>query len=104
MQRETKLRALSERILQSTLSTLPRRPLPVSAHQAAEDLYDALDRYAAAISANQQSAAKAAIERLNVEAMRVLIGYELPQAPSFIDNVRVDNNAATNPISPKVKA
>ena len=69
MRTESELRALAERVVQSTLSTLPRRPLVISAHQAAEELYNAVDRYMEAVSANQLTAAKNAAERLAVEAM-----------------------------------
>jgi len=85
------MRTLSDRVLQATLSTLPRRPLPVSAHQAAEELYNAVDRYMDAVMANNQPRAKAAAERLALEAMRVLVSYELPAAPNYLHNVRVES-------------
>lgn len=94
MPNETQLRALCDRVMQSTLSTLPRRPLPVSAHQAAEELYNAVDRYMDAVNTNQLAQAKQAAERMAVEALRVLVGYELPQAPDYLERVKVEAQAA----------
>lgn len=86
---QSHLRSLSERVLNGTLATLTRRPLPVSAHQAAADLYNAVDRYTDAVNHNQLSAAKSAAEKMAVEAMRVLVGYSLPAIPGSVDNVHV---------------
>jgi hypothetical protein len=97
MRKESQLRALSERVLQATLSTLVRRPIPSSAHQAAADLYNAVDTYADAVKNNQLLAARAAIEKLAVETMRVLIGYEAPAQDVGIDQVKVES--ATQNIS-----
>ncbi len=94
MPKESQLRALSERVLQSTLSTLPRRPLPISAHQAAEELYNAVDRYMEAVNANQLTQARQAAERMAVEAMRVMIGYEMPMTPDFVERTRVESTPA----------
>lgn len=91
MPKEAQLRNLSERVMQATLATLPRRPLPVSAHQAAEELYNAVDRYMDAVNANQLAAARQAAERLAVEALRVMIGYEMPQVPNNVERVKVEN-------------
>jgi len=90
MPKESQLRHLSERVLQATLSTLPRRPLPVSAHQAAEELYNAVDRYMDAVNSNQLVQARQAAERLAVESIRVMIGYELPQVPGGVERVQVE--------------
>jgi len=95
MSKEPQMRALAEHVLQSTLATLPRRPLPISAHQAAAELYDAVDRYTDAINNNQHAAAKAAAEKLAVETFRVLASYELPRVPAGIDRVHVENKSAS---------
>lgn len=98
MPKESQLRTIAERVVQSTLSTLPRRPLPVSAHQAAEELYHAVDRYMDAVNANHMTHARQAAERLAVEAMRVMVGYELPMTPEWVEKTRVENSApAKNP-------
>ena len=91
MQKDVQLRTLSERVLQSTLSTLARRPLPTSGHQAAAELYDAVDRYTDAVNSNNLSAAHRAAEKLAAESMRVLAGYEMNAAPEGIDRVHVEN-------------
>ncbi len=91
MIREMQIRALVEKVVQSLLSTLPRRPLPASAHQAAAELYEAIDRYVGAASLNQTQGCRNAAESLAVEALRVLMGYELPSAPAGVDRVRVES-------------
>ena len=91
MQKETQMRALSERVLQSTLTSMAKRPLPVSGHQAAADLYDAVDRYTDAVNANNLPAAHKAALKLATEALRVLTGYEIPATPSGVDRVHVEN-------------
>jgi hypothetical protein len=93
MQKESFLRSLCERLIQSVLATMPRRPLS-SAHQAAANLYDAVDRYTEAVDRNQPQTARAAAERLAVESLRVLMAYELPQTSVTIDNARVENISA----------
>ena len=92
MQKETQLRSLCERLLQTTLSTLSRRPLPASGHQAVSDLYNAVDAYTEAVLHNQRADARVAIEKLAVEALRVVASYELPTSGNVgIDKVRVES-------------
>ena len=102
MRQESQLRALSERVLQATLLTLVRRPVPSSAHQAAADLYNAVDAYADAVKNNRLLAASNAIERLAVESMRVLVGYTAPAQDVGIDLIKVEAAAAKR--SPKEKS
>jgi hypothetical protein len=94
MPKESQMRLLSEKLLNATMASLAKRPLPSTGHQAAQDLYNALDLYTDAINHNQQAAAKSAIEKLAVETLRVAAAYDMPAAPSGVDSVRVENTTA----------
>jgi len=96
MQQETNIRSLCENLLQATQSIISRRGLPVSGHEAASTLYDAVDEYTQAVIHNQRGNAKAAAQKVAVEALRVYLGYELPkdaQNEVHIDNVSVKSRS-----------
>lgn len=90
MSKESQLRALADRVAQTTLASFNKRPLPVSAHQAAADLYFAVDAYTDAVVKNNHAKAKLLAEKLIVEAMRVALGYELPEVPAGVEYVQVE--------------
>jgi len=93
MTKESQLRSVFERILPSTLASFELRPPPASAHQAAADLYNAVDDYVSCINRNQLGASQHAAEKIFLESLRTLLSYEQP-APSSIDSVKVETRAA----------
>lgn len=96
MQQETNMRSLCENLLQATQSILSRRGLPLSGHEAASSLYDVVDEYTQAVIHNQRAQAKAAAQKVAVEALRVYLSYELPkeaQNKVHVDKVSVSNRS-----------
>jgi|GEM_PF-2099621 hypothetical protein len=95
MTKETQLRSIIERVLPSTIASFELRPVPASAHQAAADLYNAVDQYMACVSRNQLSASRRAAEKILLESLRTLMAYE-QSAPSNVDSVKVEARGGKN--------
>ena len=102
MSKETQLRSIFERILPSTLASFEQRPLPLSAHQAAADFYNAVDRYMEAVNRNQHNSARYAAEKILLESLRTLVAYEMPSAPQGVDAVRVESGTTISQEKSKI--
>ena len=90
MSKESHLRSVFEHALPSVLASFEHRPLPVSAHQALSDLYEAVDRYCESVNRNKLSSARYCAERILVETLRTLVAYEMPLPPKGVDKVKIE--------------
>jgi hypothetical protein len=95
------LHPLVEKLVETTLTSLARRPLPISGHQAAAELYHHVDEYADAVIKNQSGKAKTAIEHLATDVVRLLCAYQRKTQPVQIDQVHIEGAAKASEKAPR---
>ncbi len=90
---------LVEKLVETTLTSLSRRPMPVSGHQAAAELYHHVDEYADAVIKNKPGKAKIAIEHLATDVVRLLCAYQRQTQTVEVDKVHIENAKSPERVS-----